>query len=109
MGIPAMASPVQNRPAGAIRTVEERTPTMSQNATTISTDVPVFTRPYPWSEISDLVRRRGGALLRGLVDVALVERFNAEVDAWLEDNPRASSSNTGSGLYDRFLGRRTLR
>lgn len=80
-----------------------------RTATVASTDLPVFSAPYDWPTITETIRRRGAAVVPGLVDIALVNRFNAEVDDWLEQNPRESSSNTGSGRYDRFLGRRTLR
>lgn len=76
----------------------------------ISADgVAIFGEPYPWPAIDELVRVRGAVLVRGLIDVELVDRFNVELDRWVEDNPRQSGSKTGSDLYDRFLGKRTMR
>ncbi|MFI6013456.1 phytanoyl-CoA dioxygenase family protein [Streptomyces sp. NPDC051243] len=72
-------------------------------------EVPVFHAPYDWPAIEDCVRTTGAAIVRGLVDRSLVDAFNRELDAWLEKNPRATGSDTGSSVYNLFLGRKTLR
>ncbi|WP_344628713.1 phytanoyl-CoA dioxygenase family protein [Streptomyces glaucosporus] len=71
--------------------------------------VPVFRAPYDWPAIEECVRTTGAAIVPGLVDRSLVDAFNRELDEWLERNPRQAGSNTGSELYDKFLGRKTLR
>ncbi|MEU6799804.1 phytanoyl-CoA dioxygenase family protein [Streptomyces neyagawaensis] len=72
-------------------------------------DATAFEAPYDWPAIDECVRTQGAAVVRGLVDRSLVDAFNRELDEWLENNPRTVGSDTGSGIYDLFLGRRTLR
>ncbi|SDE15914.1 phytanoyl-CoA dioxygenase family protein [Streptomyces prasinopilosus] len=71
--------------------------------------VPVYRAPYDWPAIEESVRTLGAAIVPGIVQRSLVDDFNRELDAWLEANPRGTGSDTGSELYDKFLGRKTLR
>lgn len=72
-------------------------------------DVPRFDAPYDWDLIDATVRTRGGAVIVGLVDADLRGRFTAELDDWLRRHEGAGMPDSGSRVYDGFLGRNTLR
>ncbi|MFE5598108.1 phytanoyl-CoA dioxygenase family protein [Streptomyces coelicoflavus] len=71
--------------------------------------IPDFDTADDWAAIEEAVRDGGGAVVHGVVSRELVDLLNSQVDAWLERSPAPTSPATGSPLYDRFLGRRTLR
>jgi len=76
-----------------------------------STDdaLPEFDAEDDWREIDDAVRDPGAAIVRGLVRPDRVADLNADIDAYLSDHPGIGLPASGSGLYDAFLGHRTLR
>ncbi len=67
------------------------------------------TAPHDWAAIHDEVRSAGGVIVEGLLDVSFVEQLNADVDRYLAAHADAGRAETGSELYDRFLGARTIR
>ncbi|MCP2259054.1 Phytanoyl-CoA dioxygenase (PhyH) [Streptoalloteichus tenebrarius] len=71
--------------------------------------VPRFAAPPDWPTVDDAVLTHGAAVVTGLVDADLRARFNAEVDAWIAAHPGADGPDSGSQLYDHFLGTRTVR
>lgn len=68
-----------------------------------------FSPPLDWDPVDTAVISDGAALIEGLIEAPMVDRLNAELDAWLSTHPGAGLPDTGSRLYDDFLGRRTLR
>ncbi|QFG22456.1 phytanoyl-CoA dioxygenase family protein [Actinomadura sp. WMMB 499] len=72
-------------------------------------DVPRFYAPFRWDEVDEVTRTLGTAVLTGLVDTDLLARFGGEVDRWLERNPDSACPDSGSPVYDTFMGRRTAR
>ena len=72
-------------------------------------DLPHFTRPYDWKAIDDAVRGGGGAIIEGFLTASEVGELNTDVDTYLEDQTEAALPESGSDIYDLFLGHKTLR
>ncbi|TDC70297.1 hypothetical protein E1200_05690 [Actinomadura sp. GC306] len=72
-------------------------------------EVPRFHPPYDWDEVDEVTRDLGTAVLTGLVGAELRGRFDREIDRWLERHPGTARPDSGSRLYDTFMGRRTAR
>ncbi len=72
-------------------------------------DLPRFSAPYDWNAIDDAVRSIGGAILRGALTEGDVRQLNTEIDSYLLAHEDQAQANTGSALYDQFLGHKTLR
>ncbi len=51
----------------------------------------------------------GAVIVEGLLDPGQVERVNREIDDWLAAHPGDGAPDSGSALYDLFLGARTVR
>ncbi len=60
-------------------------------------------------ELVALTLEPGGVIVTGWLDADTVGRMNDEIDRYLRDHPEDGAPDTGSELYDRFLGRRTVR
>ncbi|WP_280312854.1 phytanoyl-CoA dioxygenase family protein [Nocardia abscessus] len=71
--------------------------------------VPRFREPYDWPAIDASVREHGAVVVEGLIAEHLRSDFTAELDAWLREHTDAGQADSGSALYDSFLGRKTLR
>ena len=71
--------------------------------------VPTFDALDDWSLIDRAVLDPGAAIVRDLVSTVLIADLNAEIDAYVTDQPGIGLPATGSGLYDSFLGHRTVR
>lgn len=71
--------------------------------------LPHFQRPYDWAAIDKAVFDAGGVILDGLLSKAEVDRFNADMDRFLEKSDNKGKPNSGATLYDTFLGHRTVR
>ncbi|MEO1055322.1 MAG: phytanoyl-CoA dioxygenase family protein [Actinomycetota bacterium] len=65
--------------------------------------------PHNWSAIHDEVRSAGGVIVEGLLDASVVDELNGDIDRYLVEHSDAGHAETGSELYDRFLGARTIR
>lgn len=87
----------------------EEAPPMTARAVDATMVLQRFEAPHDWAAIDAAVVMDGAALIGGLLDPALVDALNAEIDGWLEAHPDAGRPASGSGLYDAFLGFRTLR
>ena len=75
-------------------------------------DAPPATRVGPDTPLDDLVestREPGAIIVEGWLDAARLAGVNREIDEWLAAHPQAGLPDSGSELYDRFLGHRTLR
>lgn len=68
-----------------------------------------FSPPVDWDQVDRAVLSDGAVLVKGLIEAPLVDRLNADLDSWLSARPGAGLPDTGSQLYDDFLGRRTVR
>ena len=71
--------------------------------------LPHFTRPYAWNRIDQAIQTIGGAILEGLLNADELEDLNGQIDAYLENHDDAAKAESGSALYNTFLGHRTLR
>ncbi len=71
--------------------------------------LPHFTQPYDWSLIDEAVRTTGGAIAEGLLDATALKLLNGQIDKYLGTHRDAAKAQTGSTVYDTFLGHRTLR
>ena len=72
-------------------------------------EVPRFHPPYDWDEVDEATRTLGTAVLTDMVSADLRDRFDREVDRWLERYPETALPDSGSVRYDMFMGRRTAR
>ena len=72
-------------------------------------NLPVFSRPYNWTEIDAATRGVGGCIVQGLVPKAQLKQLDSEIDTYLQDSSAYGEANTGSADYDRFLGHNTIR
>ncbi len=72
-------------------------------------NLPVFSAPYDWAAIDKTVRTTGGVILRKALSPSQVDRLNSEFDAYLVSHRDQAQADTGSSLYDQFLGHKTLR
>ena len=72
-------------------------------------DLPTFDGGGDWDLIDAAVLGTGAAIVRGLVPSVLIADLNAEIDTHLTEQPGIGLPATGSGLYDSFLGHRTVR
>ncbi len=68
-----------------------------------------FTRPYDWGKIDSAVQTIGGAIVEDLLASKEVESLNDQVDESLALHGDMANAATGSGVYDTFLGHKTLR
>ena len=68
-----------------------------------------FSVPHDWAAIDEAVTSAGGAVVKGLLGVRMLDALNDEIDAYLAGDGDAGRSETGSDGYDLFLGRRTIR
>ena len=57
-------------------------------------------------DIVEISERDGGVIVDGWLSTDLLERFNAELQPWLDAHP---GTNSGSDASDDFLGRKTRR
>ena len=62
-----------------------------------------------WSAVDRDVAEHGGAIVRGLFPVDVVERVAADIDAHLANDAAVGLPDTGDDGYDRFLGHNTKR
>lgn len=76
---------------------------------TVNTTLPEFGTLHDWSPIDAAVLDVGGAVVRRVVPRPVVDALNAEIDAHLAGLPGGGLPDTGSAVYDRFLGHRTVR
>ena len=67
------------------------------------------TAPFDWSQIQADVAETGGVIVKQLFSPDQVDRFTKESDAWLSTHRGAGLPQSGSDVYDRFLGQGTLR
>jgi ectoine hydroxylase-related dioxygenase (phytanoyl-CoA dioxygenase family) len=81
---------------------------MSDAAATTAA-LPRFAQPYDWDAIDAATREVGGAILEGVLGEDLLNRLNAEMDAYYAAHPDFGRPNTGSETYDKFHGLRTIR
>jgi hypothetical protein len=72
-------------------------------------ELPRFTRPYDWAQIDSAVQTIGGAIVEDLLAPNEVELLNDQVDESLVLHGDIANAATGSGIYDTFLGHKTLR
>ncbi len=75
-------------------------------------DAPPVIRVRPDTPLDDLVestRERGAVIVEGWLEAERLAGVNREVDEWLAAHPQAGLPDSGSELYDVFLGHRTLR
>ncbi len=68
-----------------------------------------FAAPFDWSAIDAAVLRSGAAIVEGLLDAEARARLDREIDEQLAHHARGGLPESGSGLYDTFLGHRTRR
>ncbi len=71
--------------------------------------LPEFTRPYDWRAIDAAVRDVGGVILKSFMAPEDVDALNADFDRYLQANGDRAAANSGSDLYNDFLGHKTLR
>ena len=71
--------------------------------------LPDFSRPYDWQVIDEAVRGVGGVILKSFMAPADVRALNADFDRYLQENSNKAAANSGSDLYNDFLGHKTLR
>jgi hypothetical protein len=76
---------------------------------TVGTTLPEFDVSNDWGSIDAAVLDVGGAVVRRVLSRPVVDELNAEIDAHLAGLPGGGLPNTGSAVYDRFLGHRTVR
>ena len=88
--------PIEAAPPAAARAIDAR-------------DLLRVRAPYDWAVVDAAVLADGAAVVSGLLDAPLVETLNREIDAWLDAHPGTGGPASGSGLYDAFLGHRTVR
>jgi hypothetical protein len=72
-------------------------------------ELPRFTRPHDWAGIDSAVQTIGGAIVEDLLAPNEVESLNDQVDVSLALHGDIANAATGSGIYDTFLGHKTLR
>lgn len=68
-----------------------------------------FTRPYDWKQIDQVIHDAGGAVLEGWLTEDQLGPVNREFDAYLEGGTTTAAPQSGSDVYDLFLGHKTLR
>lgn len=85
------------------------TPRRNDGRGTPAARIPDFGPPHVWPAIEETVRTEGAAVVRSVVAPELIAALNREIDAWVRDESEWPGPATGSVMYDRFLGRRTLR
>ena len=71
--------------------------------------LPEFSKPYDWPAIDTAVRNIGGAILKSFLSPEELHTLNADFDQYLQAHTKMAEANSGSGLYDDFLGHKTLR
>ena len=71
--------------------------------------LPRFARPYDWEKIDHAVQTIGGAIVEDLLTANEVETLNDQIDGYLASHGDAANAQTGSAIYDQFLGHKTLR
>ena len=71
--------------------------------------VPTFDAGGSWDAVDAAVLDDGAAIVRGVISPELVAELNADIDDLLTERPGIGLPATGSGLYDSFLGHRTVR
>ena len=71
--------------------------------------LPEFSKPYDWQAIDEAVRGVGGVILKSFMAPADVRALNADFDRYLQENSNKAAANSGSDLYNDFLGHKTLR
>lgn len=76
---------------------------------TKSAPLPRFAQPHDWKEIDHAVQTIGGAIVEDLLTANEVETLNDQIDGYLASHADAAKAQTGSAIYDQFLGHKTLR
>ena len=75
-----------------------------------ASELPRFRRPYDWEKIDQTVRSVGGVIAEGLLGASEIAPLNGEIDAYLASHGAdVAVPGTGSSVYDKFLGHKTLR
>lgn len=72
-------------------------------------ELPHFKRPYDWNAIDAAVKTIGGAIVEGLLTDAELGTLNDDIDAYLSDHSERGGPASGSDIYDKFLGHKTIR
>ena len=75
----------------------------------MSDALPTFDAGGSWDAVDAAVLDTGAAIARAVVTPELVDELNEDIDALLGERPGIGLPATGSGLYDSFLGHRTIR
>ena len=68
-----------------------------------------FGAPYDWATVDAAIEHDGGVIVTGFVDSSAIDDIGAQVDAYLAVDETRGLPVTGSSMYDRFLGHRTVR
>ncbi|MEO0962434.1 MAG: phytanoyl-CoA dioxygenase family protein [Pseudomonadota bacterium] len=71
--------------------------------------LPEFAAPYDWPAIDAAVRDVGGAIVKSVLDEARLVALDKDIDRYLLGNEGSGGPQSGSGTYDMFLGKRTIR
>lgn len=90
---------VNSRDAGA----EKPAPALVSNM------LPEFAAPYDWPAIDAAVQSTGGAILKGVLSEEYLTELDQDIDDYLLDNKGSGGPASGSGAYDLFLGKQTIR
>lgn len=72
-------------------------------------EIPHFTRPYDWSAIDRAVQGAGAAIVEGFLTESETDALNTNIDDYLESHREAALPESGSDVYNIFLGHKTLR
>ena len=68
-----------------------------------------FQRPYDWDAIDHATHEAGVAILEGVLSPEAVGHLNDDIDHCLAGGRDVGKPDSGVGIYDQFLGHKTLR
>lgn len=89
-----------------IETDERLSPAVSR---TTDAEIPRVGADRSLAELVAFTTDPGGVIVEGWLPTERVAALNDEVDRWLAAHPGAGAPESGSALYDLFLGHRTTR
>ena len=70
--------------------------------------LPEFEPDYDWAAIDATVLETGGAILKGFLSPDMLGTLNGEIDTYLGTTGKGAP-DSGTSVYDLFLGHRTIR
>lgn len=76
---------------------------------TLVSELRRFQAPYDWEAVDASVLEVGGVVLDRLFKESEVAALNREIDDYLTTHEHAGRPESGSAVYDKFLGYRTVR